>query len=100
MLTKQKKKDFIEKWHPSREKRGKGTQENCSDTWVAVSGLMGIGLVSRLSLASHSDSGSLVVHKCISQNRVQQERCWEADRAYGLAPPLSFQLFSKSCSWW
>ena len=37
MLTKQKKKkDFIEKWHPSREKQGKGTQENCSDTWVAV----------------------------------------------------------------
>ena len=35
---------------------GKGTQENCSAAWLPVSGFMVMGLVSGLSLASHSDS--------------------------------------------
>ena len=39
--------------HPGREQQGKGTQENCSATWLAVSGFMVVGLVSGLSLANH-----------------------------------------------
>ena len=35
------------------EQEGKGTQENCSATWLAVSGFMVMGLVSGLSLANH-----------------------------------------------
>ena len=41
-------------------------------------GFMVIGLVSRLSLASHSDSESfLVVHVLLSQDECQQEGFWE-----------------------
>ena len=41
---------------------------NCSATWLTVSGFMVMGLVSRLSLANHSDSESfLVVHASLSQ---------------------------------
>ena len=60
------------------------------DTWVESSrvreprktalphGLMVIGLVSRLSLANHSDSESfLVVHAFLSQDGCQQEGFWE-----------------------
>ena len=50
------------------EQQGKGTQENCSAMWLAVSGFMVMGLVSRLSVANHSDSGSfLVVCAALSQ---------------------------------
>ena len=45
-LTKQKNTG---KGRPGREQQGKGTQENCSATWLAVSGFMGMGLVSGLS---------------------------------------------------
>ena len=38
------------------EQQGKGTQENCSAMWLAVSCFMVMGLVSGLFLASHSDS--------------------------------------------
>ena len=31
--------DFIGKGHPGGEQQGKGTQEDCSATWLAVSGL-------------------------------------------------------------
>ena len=37
-----------------REQQEKGTQENSSVTWLAVSGFMVMGLVSGLSLANHS----------------------------------------------
>ena len=48
--------------------RGKGNQ-NCSATWFAVSGFRVMGLVSRLSLANHSNSESfLVVHTSLSQD--------------------------------
>ena len=57
---------------------GKGTQENCSVTWLAVSGFMVMGLVSGLSLANHSDSESfLVVHALFSQDVSQREGFWE-----------------------
>ena len=41
------------KGHSGNEQQGKGTQENCSVTCLAVSGSMGMGLVSGLSLACH-----------------------------------------------
>ena len=41
--------------------RGKGTQEDCSATWPTVSCFMLLALVSRLSLAGLSDSGSFLV---------------------------------------
>ena len=41
---------------------------------------MAVGLVSRLSLADHYDSGSfLVVHALLSQDGCQQERFWEVE---------------------
>ena len=46
---------------------GKGTQENSSAAWLAVSGFMVMGLVSRLSLANHSNSvfpgGACIAHQ-------------------------------------
>ena len=48
-----KARDFLGKGHPGGEQQGKGTQENSSVTWLAVSGFMVMGLVSGLSLASH-----------------------------------------------
>ena len=51
-----KARDFIGRRHLGRQQQGKGTQENFSSMWLTVSGFMLIGLVSRLSLASHSDS--------------------------------------------
>ena len=44
--------DLIGKRCPGREKDGEETQENCSVTWLTVSGFMVIGLVSGLSLAN------------------------------------------------
>ena len=41
-----KARDFIGKGHPGGEQEGKGTQEDCSATWLAVSGIMVIGLIS------------------------------------------------------
>ena len=74
-----KARDFIGKGHPGREQPGKGTQENCSATWLTVPGFMVMGLVSRLSSANHSDSESfLVVHTLFSQYGCQREGFWEA----------------------
>ena len=57
---------------------GQGTQENCSATWLTVSGFMVMELVSRLSSANHSDSESfLVVHTLFSQYGCQREGFWE-----------------------
>ena len=45
--------------------------------WLAVSSFMEVGLVSGLSLANHSDSGSfLVVHALFSQDVFQQGGFW------------------------
>ena len=69
-----KARDFIGKGHPGGEQEGKGTQENCSVTWLAVSGFMVMGLVSGLFLANHSDSESfLVVQALFGQDRCQRE---------------------------
>ena len=76
-----KASDFTGKGHPGGEQKGKGTHENSSATWLAVSGFMVLALVSRLSLANHSDSESfLVVHALFSQDGCQRERFWEQVR--------------------
>ena len=67
-----KARDFIRKGCPGRGQEGKGNLENCSAMWIAVSGFLVMGLVSGLSLANHSDSGSfLVVQALFSQNGFQ-----------------------------
>ena len=64
-----KARDFIGKGHPGGDQWGKGTQENCSATRLAVLGFMVMGLVSGWSLASHSNSESfLVVSTSLSQD--------------------------------
>ena len=66
VLTKQ---DILLESSPGQ---GKGTEENCSSKWLTVSSFMVMGLVSRLSLADHSDSESfLVVHILFSQDGCQ-----------------------------
>ena len=86
MQTKQK--PFFGKGHPGGEQQGKGTQESCSATWLAVSGFMVMGLVSGLPLANHSDSGSfLVVRASLSQDGFQREGFWDVGRTYCLLPP-------------
>ena len=46
--------------------------------WLTVSGFKMMGLVSRLSLANYSDSGSfLVAHTLLSQEGCLQEGFWE-----------------------
>ena len=71
---------FTGERHLGREQQGKGNQENCSAVWLAVSSVMVMGLVSRLSLANHYDSGSLlVVHALLSQDCCQQEGFWEVE---------------------
>ena len=67
-----KARDFTGKGHPGREQEGKGTQEDCSATWLAVLGFMVMGLVSGLSSANHFDSESfLVFHALFSQDGCQ-----------------------------
>ena len=64
-----KARDFIGKGHPGGEHEGEGTQENHSAVWLEVSGFMVMGLVSRWSLANHSDSESfLVVYASLNQD--------------------------------
>ena len=50
MLTKQ---EILLGRAPGWRAVGKGTQENCSATWLAVLGFMVMGLVSGWSLANH-----------------------------------------------
>ena len=76
-----KAKDFIGKGSPGGKQQGKGTQEDCSDMCLAVSGFMIMGLDYGLSLANHlacahiwSDSGSfLVAYASLSQDGFQCE---------------------------
>ena len=96
-----KARDFIGKGRLGREQQNKGTQDTWSATWLAVSGFMVMGLVSWLSLANHSDSGSfLVACALLSQDGFQQEGFWEVGRTYGLASPLFFWCFLNSFGWW
>ena len=74
---------------------GKGTQEDCSVVWLTVSGFTVMWLVSRLSLANHSDSGSFMVAcASFSQDRSKSEGLWEVGRTCGLESPFDFpQVF-------
>ena len=73
MLSKQEA--FFGKGLQGGEQQGKGTQENCSATWLAVPDFMVMGLVSRLSGANPSDSGSfLVTYASFSQDGCQREK--------------------------
>ena len=86
-----KARDFIGKGHPGGEQEDKGTQDNCSATWLIVSGFTVMRLVSGLSLANHSDSGSfLMVHALLSQDGFQGGGFWEVGKTYALAFSLSF----------
>ena len=63
---------------PGREPQGKGTQENCSASWLTVLGFMVMGLVSGFSVANHSDLESvLVVHTLLSQDGYHREGFWD-----------------------
>ena len=64
-LTKQ---ETIGKVCPGGEQQSKGSQENCSAAQLSLS-FMVMGLVSRLSLVGHFDSGSfLIAHTSLSQD--------------------------------
>ena len=68
-----------------REQQGKGNQEDCSAMWLTTSGFMVVGLVSRLSLANHSNLRSfLVVLVLLSQDGIHLGGFWEVGRTYGL----------------
>ena len=65
-------RDFIGKGCRGRGQEGEGNGENCSATWLTVSGFMVIGLVSGVSLASHSELGSFLgVHESLHQDGFQ-----------------------------
>ena len=86
---------------PGEEQEGKRTQEECSATWFAVSGFTVLGLVSGLSLSSHSNSGSFLgVLASLSQDGFQWGGFWDVGRTYGLAPPVSFWPSPNSSGWW
>ena len=75
--------------------------QNCSATWLPVVGFMVMGLVSRLSLANHSDSGSfLAASAWLRQEGFQRGGFWEVGRTYRLASPPSFWPFLNSSSGW
>ena len=71
------------------EQEGRGTQEGCSSMWLVVSHFMEVGLISGLSLANHSDSGSfLVAHLLFSQDVFQQGGFWKV--AGHMVSPFDF----------
>ena len=91
-----KARDFIGKGHPGGEQQGKGTQENCSAVWLAVSGFMVMGLVSGLSLANHSNS------VFPGGAHIAQPR-WMLARGIlgsGRTRSVSFRPFPNSSGWW
>ena len=84
-----KDREFVGKGLLRGEQEGKGTQEDCSAMWLAVLGFMVMGLVSRLTLANLSDSGTfLVEHASLSQDGFQWEGFWEVDRIRGVSSLL------------
>ena len=57
--------------------------------WLTVLGFVVMRLVSGLSLADLSDSGSFpVAHTSLSQDGFQRGGFWEVGRIYGLGSPL------------
>ena len=88
-----KARDFIGKGRLGGEQQAKGTQEDSFATWLTVSDFMVMGLVSGLSLASHSDSESfLVAHTLLSQDGRHREGFWELVRHVVSPSDLSWSL--------
>lgn len=56
---------------PGGEQQDEGAQEGCSATWLAVSSFMMMELVSRFSVASHSDSRSILACASLSHDGCQ-----------------------------
>jgi len=74
----EKARDFIRIGSLGGEQQSNRTQEDRPVMWLAASGFTVMGLVSRLSLANHSDSGYfLVVHVLLSQDGCQRKGFWE-----------------------
>ena len=68
-----KTRDFVEKGHLGGEQQGKGAPEDSSAMWLTVLGFVVMRLVSGLSLADLSDSGSFpVAHTSLSQDGFQR----------------------------
>ena len=66
---------------------GERTQEACSATWLSL-GFYVTGLVSELSLANHSNSGSFpVASASLSQDGSQQGGFWEIGGTHELVSP-------------
>ena len=84
-------RDFIGKSCWGRGQEVEGNREKGSATWLTVSGFTVIGLVSGLSLASHSELGSFLgAHASLSCDGFYQGESWEVGRTYGLESPISF----------
>ena len=82
LLTKQA---FAGKGRPGGEQEGKGTQENSSAVWLAVSGFMVMGLASGLSLANHSESRVLPGGARLVQPRWMLERILGGGQTCGVS---------------
>ena len=92
-----KARDFIETGHPSRKRRGKGSQEDCSALWLRFYGDgISFQVVSGHSFWLQVLPGGTT---SLSQDRFQWERFWKVGRTYGLALPLSFWPFLNYSSW-
>ena len=81
------------------EQEAKGTQEDCSAKWLTILGFMVMGLVSRLCLSNHSDSGSFLVgHTLLSQDGSQWEGFWDlvGHESLGLQGDQTSQPWRKS----
>ena len=86
-----KARDFIGKGCRGGGQEGEGNGENCSATWLTVSGFMVIGLVSGLSVASHAELGSFLgAHASLSRDGFQRGGSWEVGKAFELQSPISF----------
>ena len=88
--------DFIGKGCLGGGQEGEGSWENYSATWLTVSGFMGIGLISGLSLASHSELESfLVAYASLIQGGFCKEDPGRLVRPadWSLLSPLTFPEF-------
>jgi len=91
-----KARGFIGKGCRDGGQEGEGSWENCSAMWLTVSGFMGTGLVSGLSLASHSELGSfLVAYASLIQGGFCKEDPGRLVRPadWSLLSPLTFPEF-------
>ena len=92
-----KARDFVGKRHLGGEQQGKGTQENCSATWLAVLGYMVIGISFQVVLSQSfwlrvlPGGAHLVQPRCMSQRRILR-----GGRTCG----VSFWPFPNSSGWW